>query len=228
MEEDDLQIVHLPRNDGRVDSLLYDPMPGGSGLLEQMIDRWEELVHKGRGALKGCPSQCLKSCYDCLRSYYNMFYHGQLDRHIAERMMSEVEKPPKHTGTSPAVVSEVAKDDGGTNLPEKRLAKMLKERGFPAFETQKEIHINTSTIKNTTLDFYYENAPKTIRVAIYLDGMSGSLHGNERTMQVDRFIRATLRSMGIEVIEIAVKSLDDPVEMDDYMRFIGKALGRGS
>ena len=39
MEEEDLQIVHLPRSDGRCDSIIYDPMPGGSGLLSQILER---------------------------------------------------------------------------------------------------------------------------------------------------------------------------------------------
>jgi hypothetical protein len=41
MELEDLQVLTLGRaGTEEVDVLLYDPMPGGSGLLEQMTARW--------------------------------------------------------------------------------------------------------------------------------------------------------------------------------------------
>ena len=36
MDIDDLQLLLLPQSEDRCDALLYDPMPGGSGLLDQL------------------------------------------------------------------------------------------------------------------------------------------------------------------------------------------------
>lgn len=224
MEEDDLHIVHLPRGDGRVDSFLYDPMPGGSGLLEQMLERWPELVEMGRRALKECPAQCQKSCYDCLRSYYNTFHHGLLDRNIAKRIMGEFGKRPKFASSAPPLLPETKEEDKGTNPPEKILAKILRDRGFPQFATQKQIPLSTSTIKSTTPDFYYENSSASIRIAIYLDGMSRGLHGDPVAQQRDNFIRNLLWSMGIRVVVIPVSVLNNPVELDSFLSIVTDAL----
>jgi hypothetical protein len=224
MEEEDLQIVHLPRSDGRCDSFIYDPMPGGSGLLEQMLERWEELIEKGKASLKGCPSQCLTSCYDCLRSYRNSFYHNQLDRNVADRTLGELWHKPRFISSIPPSLAEGKAEGQSTNLPEHILGRMLVERGFPEFDRQKAIPINTSTIKSTTPDFYYEDMSSSVRIAIYLDGLSRGLHGGSEAQKRDSFIRATLRSMGIEVVEIPVSSLNDPSEMDVYVGLISSAL----
>jgi hypothetical protein len=40
-------------------------------------------------------------------------------------------------------------------------------------------------------------------ICIYLDGLSGHLHGNPETAERDREIRSWLRNNGYEVIEVA-------------------------
>ena len=44
MGPDDLQLLLVQKPDDKLDLLIYDPMPGGSGLLEQMLARWQELI----------------------------------------------------------------------------------------------------------------------------------------------------------------------------------------
>ena len=44
MGPDDLQLLIVQKPDDTQDLLIYDPMPGGSGLLEQMLVRWQELI----------------------------------------------------------------------------------------------------------------------------------------------------------------------------------------
>jgi hypothetical protein len=41
MGPDDLQLLLIRKPDDSLDLLIYDPMPGGSGLLEQMLSRWQ-------------------------------------------------------------------------------------------------------------------------------------------------------------------------------------------
>lgn len=45
MEPDDLLLLMIPQvGEEKVDLILYDPMPGGSGLLKQMIEAWPVLI----------------------------------------------------------------------------------------------------------------------------------------------------------------------------------------
>ena len=46
MGPDDLQLLLIQQSDDTKDLLIYDPMPGGSGLLEQMLSRWKELSQR--------------------------------------------------------------------------------------------------------------------------------------------------------------------------------------
>jgi len=81
MHLDDLQVLmigHVDREE--VDAILWDPMPGGSGLLDQICNRFEEIVKVAREIVEGCPSACETSCIDCLQTFRNAFYHKYLDR----------------------------------------------------------------------------------------------------------------------------------------------------
>ena len=59
MHMDDLQILvigHVDREE--VDAILWDPMPGGSGLLDQLCARFEEIAGVARQIVADCPSAC--------------------------------------------------------------------------------------------------------------------------------------------------------------------------
>ena len=55
-------------------------------------------------------------------------------------------------------------------------------------------------------------------VCIYLDGMSGHLHGDPATAEKDAQIRSWLRNNGYDVIEIAVNDLSDEGAMTRHFR----------
>ncbi len=63
--------------------LLYDNVPGGAGLVSQLIQS-EVLTESLDRAIKrlagdcGCPEE--SSCYGCLRTYGNQFLHHELKR----------------------------------------------------------------------------------------------------------------------------------------------------
>jgi hypothetical protein len=84
MTMEDLQILVLGHVDrGEVDAVLWDPMPGGSGLLDQVCGRFPEIVTAAEGIVGNCPSACETSCVDCLQTFRNGFYHKHLDRNLA-------------------------------------------------------------------------------------------------------------------------------------------------
>ena len=60
-----------------------DPMPGGSGLLERIRERFAEVVQAGLEVVEGCPAGCESSCIDCLQTFRNAHYHHHLDRRVA-------------------------------------------------------------------------------------------------------------------------------------------------
>src|SRR5581483_3578372 len=78
MDADDLQVLTFATEAGRWDLFLYDPMPGGSGLLSQLLDRWKEVRDRALETVAACPGACERSCYLCLRSYGNLAHHGVL------------------------------------------------------------------------------------------------------------------------------------------------------
>jgi hypothetical protein len=88
MELEDLQVLSLGHlGDESVDMALYDPMPGGSGLLDQIIERWDEVIEEGLTVVEECPSACERVCVDCLMTFRNMHYHRHLDRHEARKRL---------------------------------------------------------------------------------------------------------------------------------------------
>ncbi|HLX62324.1 MAG TPA: DEAD/DEAH box helicase [Planctomycetota bacterium] len=75
---EDLQLLLIQKPDGTTDLIVYDPMPGGSGLLEQILGRWREVVDAARQLLAGCPNGCDSACYACLKTFRNQFFHALL------------------------------------------------------------------------------------------------------------------------------------------------------
>ncbi|MDO8871597.1 MAG: hypothetical protein Q7V05_02560 [Methanoregula sp.] len=78
----------------------------------------------------------------------------------------------------------------------------------------------------TKPDFYYESPDLSVKVAIYLDGLSRAIHGNEQQQQKDNYIRAVLRSQGVNVEAIAASALDDPEYLRYSLMAIAQALSR--
>ena len=71
-------------NPGESAIVLYDNVPGGAGLVEQ-LEREEifgEVLRNARERVQG-NCGCDSSCYGCLRSYRNQFAHPYLDRNRA-------------------------------------------------------------------------------------------------------------------------------------------------
>jgi hypothetical protein len=84
MDIDDLQVLALGQA-GReqVDMILYDPMPGGSALLELMRVKWVDIIAAALHIVGNCSSKCDRACVDCLLTFRNAHYHRHLNRHVA-------------------------------------------------------------------------------------------------------------------------------------------------
>ena len=62
------------------------------------------------------------------------------------------------------------------------------------------------------------------KIAIYLDGLSKGIHGNEERQKIDNLIRTILRSEGWHVEEIASSALDDPEMMKHHLKSLAKVM----
>ena len=95
MGQEDLQLLLVRKPDEKLDLLTFDPMPGGSGLLEQMLARWQELIASAKELLAGCPQGCETACYACLKTFRNQYYHDHLNRHRAMVLVEKLNHQPE-------------------------------------------------------------------------------------------------------------------------------------
>ena len=230
MHREDLQILVIGRPDREeVDALLWDPMPGGSGLLDRLVARFGEIVPVARKIVADCPGACAVSCVDCLQSFRNAYYHRHLDRRVALRFLDE-------WGTSLAFEHEIpplqpaAPSSGGgvpANEAETRLRHLLLAAGFGEGLRGEQIRLGFG-LGTTTPDVIYRSEAEDGNegVCLYLDGLSRGIHGNPETAEKDRTIRDWLRNHEYEVIEIAANQLGDRGAMIRHFRRLAGYLNR--
>jgi hypothetical protein len=196
-------------------------MPGGSGLLEQMLGRWSELIATAKDLLAGCKQACDTACYSCLKTFRNQFYHPLLNRHTALELMSNFDYAPEaYREITPVFEEEKPGEGSPSNRPEARLRRLLAEHHFPEGECRKRITITGGL--STEPDWVYEPS----KVAVYLDGMSKSLHGDPKTAQRDQLIRGMLELDGYTVIVVQSRDLEDPQAVRQHLKNIAQAIGR--
>ena len=222
MTMDDLQVLvlgHVDRDD--VDAVLWDPMPGGSGLLDQICGRFSEIVAAAKAIVDDCPSACDASCIDCLQTFRNGFYHKHLDRKLAAGRLLAWGDRLSIAHDIPAKQPSQAPEEGThpVNEAERRLRHLLLAAGFEEGIRGEQLRLDRA-IGTTTPDVIYRTVDSRPNegVCIYLDGLSQHLHGNATTAERDRRIRDWLRNNGYEVIEIAASDLYDEGAMTRHFR----------
>jgi hypothetical protein len=71
---------------------MFDTLSGGAGYSERVGDAMEELLRDYVRRVLACDDEhgqgCDRSCYRCLRHYYNQYYHTKLDRHLAMDLLA--------------------------------------------------------------------------------------------------------------------------------------------
>ena len=224
MEPEDLHVLTVPRGDGeRHDLYLYDPMPGGSGLLSQVLERWPEVAGAVRVLLEDCPNACETSCYGCLRTGRNVFHHRFLDRRRGLELFEGFGATPE-AGHTLSPLEDAALTAGlaeTTNKAEDRLRDLLERAGLEGAVGQHEIALG-EPYKRTVPDFAWPDE----RVAVYLDGLSRGIHGSEARARADQIIRDQLEDRDWTVVSIAASHLDDPTLLRLDFRRVARALGR--
>lgn len=225
MEVEDLQLLAIGQPGGRgLSLLLYDPMPGGSGLLDQMKERWQEVVAAAMRVVADCPSRCQSACVDCLLHFRNSYYHRYLNRHTALDRLDEWGDILDFTHDIPSRLPTAAAEEVPVNDPELTLRAMLGRAGLHGYQPQRPIDLGRP-LGATTPDFFYEPRSDAYEgLCIYLDGMGRQLHGRPETRDKDRDTREELRNRGYEVVEIPFGQLTDPDAMRQHFFRIGRFL----
>jgi ATP-dependent helicase YprA (DUF1998 family) len=224
MDPEDLQLLLLPQGAELWNVFLYDPMVGGSGLLDQLISRWDEIIEASVESLSNCQNACETSCYSCMRTYRNKMNHKYLNRKRGIELLYEYKKKPKLDHRIQPISNERKPKGDSTNPAEARLRQILIQEGFPPFDAQEEIELPHKTYKRTIPDLIRIDPVSNTKVAIYLDGLSKGIHGNEERQKIDNLIRTILRSEGWHVEEIASSALDDLEILKYHLRSLANAL----
>lgn len=227
MERDDLQVLVLgtPGSD-EATAILFDPMPGGSGLLEQLCERFGEIVQAIKPIVSNCPSGCERSCNDCLRTFRNAFYHAALDRHLVEDVLAANGDVLRATHPIPAKMPDSAPkgDHRPVNVDENRLRDQLMRAGFPEAKRHEPIDLGQPLGKTYPDCLWPGTDPTEPGICVYLDGLSDRLHGNPVTAERDRVLREALRAKGYEVFELPASCLDDRGRMTQLFYDLGLRL----
>jgi hypothetical protein len=227
MEPEDLQILVIPQTgDEKVDLNIYDPMPGGSGLLKQMIEAWPELIQAAKVLVQTCPSACESSCPDCLQRFRNAFYHRFLDRHVASAFFDQAGETVAFAHDVPSLLPSMkgADNEMPVNEAEALLFSIIKKAGLPEPRCQETIPL-PKPLTSTRPDFFYDD-PKEVTdgICIYLDGLSKHIHGNARTKQQDLAIRSYLENHNYAVLPIPASHLNDPDALAKFLYQLARKL----
>ena len=199
-------------------------MPGGSGLLDQMVARWSEVVAAATELVANCASQCETACVDCLQHFRNAYYHQHLNRHTALNRLQNWGDALVVGHDIPARLPAQPLAELPVNDAEETLRLMLERAGFHAFRCQERIDLGRP-LGVTLPDFFFDDPNGHVDgVCIYLDGMSNRLHGNEETRRRDRQIREELRARFYEVIEVPFGNLSDREAMRRHFFRLGRIL----
>lgn len=230
MELEDLHVLVASRAaSDEVDGFLYDPMPGGSGLLEQACERWPEVVAAAKDVVSTCPSGCERACVDCLKTFRNAYYHKRLDRKVAAERLNDWGDALEFKHDIPASLPQrrPSGDRQPTNPAEDRLRYLLERAGFLMGVWQKMILLG-QPLGATTPDCFFAGEDEYFKgVCVYLDGLSAQIHGDPSVADRDRAIRTQLRNTGYEVVEIPASHLEDRAQMAiHFSRLANYLLGR--
>jgi hypothetical protein len=227
MERDDLQVLVIGQSGSEmVDALLYDPMPGGSGLLQQICARFDEVIGKALQIVSNCPSACARACIDCLCTFRNAYFHRHLDRHLAHERLSGWGPMLEFSHNIPQVLPSTgpSQRDLPVNNAEATLRGMLQRAGFAEPDWHHQLNLGRPLGTTTPDCFFPDEDDADLGLCVYLDGLSEHYHGNAATQQKDMQIRQQLRAKGYHVIEIAASDLTDKEAMRRTFYKMGQIL----
>lgn len=202
-------------------AVVYDPMPGGSGFLPQIVQHWQVVCNAAAAVLANCPEQCVQSCYACMRHFRNQQDHDALDRVLAGKLLAMLNKPLKldheivQVDVQAKVSAKVADSDKEIDF-----AALCVTHGLPV-PTAQQFRVDLGNGAVSVADFAWADE----KVLIFVDGMSTKYHGNPQQMANDNLTRAKLRAKGYQVVTMTATALEDDALIAAAMGEIAVYLG---
>lgn len=201
-------------------AVLFDPLPGGSGFLPQLLQYWNPIIEASIGALERCT--CNKACYSCLLHFRNQQYHDILDRNKSIELLMELigevefksEIPPVPLQKSPQI-------EGADSDAEENLLSILESRKFP-LPTEDHVFIDLGNKSGIEADYAYMDK----KIIIFIDGLSPRLHGNPVVRKRDKINRAKAEMQGYKVLEISAQGLKDSAILNSFLNRLAVYLER--
>jgi hypothetical protein len=200
-------------------AVLYDPLPGGSGFLPEILRHWPAVCERASRVLRACT--CKTACYKCMLHFRNQQHHDVLNRWRALELMSDlVGEPTREHEIPPVALKEAVDEEGTESWAESRFLALLEARQFPLPPTkQYRVELGTGY---TVADFAYPEA----RVLVFIDGMSAGLHGDPARRRQDKLKRAQAKMQGYQVVEISAEGLKDETNVALVLDELALYLGR--
>ncbi|MEE8586098.1 MAG: DEAD/DEAH box helicase, partial [Acidobacteriota bacterium] len=146
---------------------IYDPMPGGSGFLPQLIEFWPWIVERAIHALQECPGQCRTACYACLKHFSNQQHHEKLNRHRAVELLKSVQQEVRlQHEIAPSAVDHTRHSEDADSQAEEDFLEICRRRGFPRPPAaQFRVDLDGDS---TVADYAWPDR----KVLLYIDGLS--------------------------------------------------------
>jgi hypothetical protein len=88
IRREELDGLFRPLNNGQAELIIYDNVPGGAGYSRRIANSFRDVLQKAYLLTSTC--SCQTSCYDCLRTYSNQFFHQQLDRNFVADFLQPI------------------------------------------------------------------------------------------------------------------------------------------
>lgn len=195
-------------SDGQSWAAFYDPIPGGSGFLAQIVEYWPEIVAQAVTVLSNCPTGkgCKDACYRCMKHFFNQQHHQVLDRFKAIELLQTAQDEVQHLNNLAAwkpSASELKIGETDSDV-EWDFLKALEDHHFLKPDAQ-QYRVDFSGGSYTVADYAYLDK----KVLVFIDGLSKNLHGDPRQAQKDQLNRQKARMLGYQVVEIAASAMHD-------------------
>ncbi len=100
------------------DLILFDDTPGGSGFVKRIYASLEKVLREAKNKVSGkCGCSEETSCYGCLRTYSNQYFHDALSRGAAFRYLSWLlDENASHPAASDVKVPGTVLEKTGTHI----------------------------------------------------------------------------------------------------------------
>lgn len=202
-------------------AVIYDPLPGGTGFIDQLVEYWDQVCESGIQTLFVC--DCDEACYKCLQHFRNQYVHDELNRHLAMELLTELRGDVYKEHEIPARVQHMTNlndvSEKTESWAEDRFLDVLDKYGHDK-PPEAQFRIDLRNGNYTVADFAYPDK----KILVYIDGTSANLHGDPMQARNDRRKRTMLRADGWNVIEITAQALDDEqamaIHLDDLSIYL--------